>query len=283
MLNFCSSSGFRPLPRNGRSSTMAGFIMVLLLPSTLWQEIGISPKIPISGRRSTSTSSDPFKPSPRPTEHPNVFAKSHWCSRAPPTPVKATELAGVEVAATAPPLLHRRRPPSLLRPPNRHHSTRGELLVLSPTSPTSSHRRLAGATTPASPRAPYRPKNSVVVIAGLFETHRFFVAPDPTCLPGRQEGPGPFHSPHAYQALRGLGETEFSDQLSVMPLLSLTGVLTEAAPLIHDPHKGALADGTYNLVPVNEEEVPEGGADVVVIDQEPDSVLAQEGKPQSTT
>nr|CAB3504395.1 unnamed protein product [Digitaria exilis] len=267
------------------------FLFPPLLSSSpqLSARIGISPKIPISGRRSTSTSSDPFEPSPRPTEHPNVFAKSHWCSRAPPTTVKATDLAEVEAAAAAPHC----SVADDLRASSGLPTTTIQLVVscsfFSPTSPTSSHCRLADATTPASPRAPYRLKNSVVVIAELF----FFVAPDPTCLLGRQEGRGPFHSPHASQALRGpfhsphasqtlrgLGETEFSNQLWVMPLLSVASALLCTCTV---NRQGALADGTYNLVPVNEEEVPEGGADVVVIDQEPDSVLAQEGKPRRMT
>ena len=66
----------------------------------------------------------------------------------------------------------------------------------------------------------------------------------------------------------------------------------KAKPLDHlgQPHwicashvDGALADGTYNLVPVNEEEAPEGGADVIVIEQESDTSVAQEGKPRSIT
>ncbi|KAF8694055.1 hypothetical protein HU200_038507 [Digitaria exilis] len=47
--------------------------------------------------------------------------------------------------------------------------------------------------------------------------------------------------------------------------------------------QGALADGTYNLIPANEEEAPEGGADVIVIDPESGAGVAQEGKPRSIT
>nr|CAB3446003.1 unnamed protein product [Digitaria exilis] len=154
-----------------------------------------------------------FRP-PEQLHHPNVFVKSHWWSRAPPTPVKATDLAGVEAAAAAPPLLRRRRPPSLLRPLNRHHSTRGELLVLFP--------HLSDLLPPSFGR-----RNAA-------------------------------DEPRAY-----------------LHLLPFHRVPSE--------RKGALADGTYNLVPINEEEVPEGGANVVVIDPEPDSQLAQEGKPRSMT
>nr|CAB3504903.1 unnamed protein product [Digitaria exilis] len=80
----------------------------------------------------------PQNPHFRPPEHLHVklplraIPDANRASQPPPTPVKATDLAGVEAAAAAPPLLRRRRPPSVLRPPNRHHSTRGELLVLFP-------------------------------------------------------------------------------------------------------------------------------------------------------
>nr|CAB3504397.1 unnamed protein product [Digitaria exilis] len=78
----------------------------------------IFPQILISGRRSTSTSSAHFEPSPRSTEHSNSFTESHWCSRAPLTPPRQP---------------HRHRTsPTTSEPPNRHHSTRGELLVLFP-------------------------------------------------------------------------------------------------------------------------------------------------------
>nr|CAB3503085.1 unnamed protein product [Digitaria exilis] len=43
------------------------------------------------------------------------------------------------------------------------------------------------------------------------------------------------------------------------------------------------AFSTYNLVPPNEEEAPEGGANVIVIDPEIDAGVAQEGKPPSIT
>nr|CAB3502540.1 unnamed protein product [Digitaria exilis] len=56
-----------------------------------------------------------------------------------------------------------------------------------------------------------------------------------------------------------------------------------ACEVFKSSEEGALADGTYNLVPVNEEEVPEGGADVIVIDPESDTGVAQEGKPRSIT
>nr|CAB3504396.1 unnamed protein product [Digitaria exilis] len=47
--------------------------------------------------------------------------------------------------------------------------------------------------------------------------------------------------------------------------------------------KGAIADGIYHLVPADEEGVPESGANEVTVDPEPNSQLAQEGKPRSMT
>nr|CAB3502440.1 unnamed protein product [Digitaria exilis] len=113
----------------------------------------ISPQIRISGRRSTRTSSSYSEPSPRSTEPSTSFAESHWCSRTPPTPTRSTTLAGIELAAAAPPphvAGELRASPGLPTATNR--------LVLSPwffspTSPTLSRRRLAGAT-PATSRGP---------------------------------------------------------------------------------------------------------------------------------
>nr|CAB3504021.1 unnamed protein product [Digitaria exilis] len=149
------------------------------------------PQIPISGHRSTPTSSDPFEPSPRATEHPNSSTESHWYSRAPPT---------------------------LVTPwwPHRHCSVAGDVRASSGL-PTATIRLVVSCSffSPTSPTSSHRPKDVS-------------------------------------------SSSSFSQE-------------------------GALADGTYNVVPVDEEEVPEGGADVVVIDPEPDSVLAQEGKPRSMT
>ncbi|KAF8720106.1 hypothetical protein HU200_024885 [Digitaria exilis] len=98
----------------------------------------IFPQIRISGRRSTRTSSPYFEPSPRSTEPSTSFAES-------------TTLAGIELTVAAPPphvAGELRASPGLPTATNR-------LVVspwfFSPTSPTLSRRRLAGAT-PATSR-----------------------------------------------------------------------------------------------------------------------------------
>nr|CAB3503808.1 unnamed protein product [Digitaria exilis] len=100
----------------------------------------IFPQIRISGRRSTRTSSPYFEPSPKSTEPSTSFTES-------------TTLAGIELAAAAPPphvAGELRASPGLPTATNR-------LVVrhwfFSPTSPTLSRCRLAGAT-PATSRGP---------------------------------------------------------------------------------------------------------------------------------
>nr|CAB3453690.1 unnamed protein product [Digitaria exilis] len=102
-----------------------------------------------------------FPPNPhfRPPEHAHVehllraLPESHWCSRTPPTPVTASTLAGIEPAAAA-------LPPHVageLRASSSLPTATIRLVVshwfFSPTSPTLSRRRLAGAT-PSMSRGP---------------------------------------------------------------------------------------------------------------------------------
>nr|CAB3503809.1 unnamed protein product [Digitaria exilis] len=96
------------------------------------------PQIEFSGRRTTSTSSPYFEPSPSFLEHAISFPKLCWCSRTSSPSANDSELAGVEAAAAAPPPPRRRRNPVIPRPPNRPQMIRGEPRIIFPHFPEPS-------------------------------------------------------------------------------------------------------------------------------------------------
>nr|CAB3503518.1 unnamed protein product [Digitaria exilis] len=94
--------------------------------------------------------------------------------------------------------------------------------------------------------------------------------------------PRRFTSGHeTYPNRRAVSPSSFSPTSPAPVRRSLAGARTPASP--RTSSQGTLADSIYNLVPANEEETPEGGADVIVIEPETDPSVAQEGKPQSIT